>query len=86
MAGELLLQALFQPPLPELIVTVSVSISSPVDDIPLGSGYCASRTLYLLKCRLPVPLCPVIGPTVSLVERYFHDYYGDCVTNRTLVP
>src|SRR5215831_4565352 len=44
----------------ELLVSLSISSSSPVDDIPLGSGSCASRTLALSKCRPPISLRYVI--------------------------
>jgi hypothetical protein len=40
-------QALFQPPLSELLVTLSMSSSSPVKPHPLGSGNRPSRTLPL---------------------------------------
>src|SRR5262249_40992698 len=61
---------LFQRPPSELLVTLSMSSSSPVDGIPLSSGSCASRTLPLLKCRPPVSLRHVIGsPNLRLLRR-----------------
>src|SRR5262249_34934031 len=68
--SELLSRALFQQPPSELLVTLSMSSSSPVDDIPLGSGHRASRTLSLSKCHPPVSLRQVIGsPNLRLLRR-----------------
>ena len=54
----------------ELIVTVSVSISSPDRRRPLGSGHCASRTLPLSNGAWPVSLRHVAGfPRLGLLRR-----------------
>ena len=45
----------------ELIVTLSMSINSPVDDRHWGSGSCASRTLLPFICRRPATLRPAMG-------------------------
>src|SRR5262249_27568738 len=69
-SSEVLRRVLYQQPPSELFVTLSMSSSSPVDGISLGSGSCASRTIPLLKCCPPVSLRHVIGsPNLRLLRR-----------------
>src|SRR6266511_218329 len=86
-ASELPLRVLFQQPPPELIMTVSVSISSPVTfpsdprtmpstasalRITRTSQPCSSSHLFHFALRTALPF--------SLVGRHSHDYYWNSVT------
>jgi hypothetical protein len=74
---------LFQRPLSEPRLTVSVSRGSPVTSWPVSSRRCASCVPNeCLFIRLPAALRPVPGGTGSLVGRDSHDYYGGSVTLR----
>jgi hypothetical protein len=65
--------ALFHPPPSELIVTVSVSISSPVNDI---------HSVQVIVHRAPFAfqMSPGLSPFATWPALPAADYYGDSVT------
>ena len=64
---------LFHPPPSELIVTVSVSISSPVDDI-----YSVQVLVHLAPFAFQ--MAPGLSPFATWPALPAADYYGDSVT------
>ena len=64
---------LFHPPPSELIVTVSVSISSPVGDIH-------SVQVIVHLAPLPFQMSPSLSPFATWPALPTSDYYGDSVT------
>jgi len=67
------LRVLFRRPPSELIVTVSVSISSPVDDLH-------SVQVFVHRAPLAFEMSPSLSPFALWPALPTSDYYGDSVT------
>jgi len=72
-ASEVPLRVLFRRPPSELIVTVSVSISSPVDDLH-------SVQVIVHRAPLAFEMSPRLSPFALWLALPTSDYYGDSVT------
>ena len=81
--------ALLQSPLSERSVTVSVSLRSPVVNLVASRRQVTlsatlalriSRTAWLLNADHLCPFALWMALPSTLVDRYFHDYYGHSVS------
>ena len=89
LARYYLVIALFQSPLAERSVTVSVSLRSPAVKLVASKRQVTlsttvalriSRTAWLLNADHLCPFALGMALPSTLVDRYFHDYYGHSVS------